>query len=148
MQSRLKNQSGFTLIELLVVMVILGVVAALSYPAYASMVRRARYAEVKQQMGVMARELQVYRVESAQYPPETAIGVQPEGIKNWPDDPPLNGRYDYDNWPVGGGQCYIQIGFVPDNGMPTYPNNQINADPQSFKEFGDDLVLGVQLYDC
>lgn len=149
MKNRPENQqSGFTLIELLVVIVILGVLAALAYPAYASMVRRARYAEVKQQMGAMAKDAQIYLVEQGTYPADTNSGSQPAGITNWPDSAPLNGTYDYDHWGVGGGKCYVQIGFNGDDGQRDYQVHQINADPQTFQEFEDDLVLGVDLYDC
>ncbi len=148
MKSRYQNQSGFTLIELLVVIVILGVLAALAYPAYASVVRRARYGEVKQQMGVMSREIQAYLLENSQYPADTNPGKAPQGIVNWPENPPLSGTYDYDHWGVGGGQCYVQIGFNGDDGQRNYKVHQVNAEPQSFQEFEDDLVLGVDLYEC
>jgi general secretion pathway protein G len=148
MKKRLQNQSGFTLIELLVVIVILGVLAALAYPAYASVVRRARYAEVKQQMGVMSREIQAYLLENGQYPADTNPGSAPKGIVNWPENPPLEGVYDYDHWGIGGGKCYVQIGFNGDDGQRNYQVHQANAEPQSFQEFDDDVVLGIDLYDC
>ncbi|RZM74885.1 type II secretion system protein [Leptolyngbya iicbica] len=147
-RQQIQNQSGFTLIELLVVIVILGVLAALAYPAYSSMVRRARYAEVKQQMGVMAREVQAYLLENGKYPPDTNAGARPNGIVNWPETPPMNGEYDYDHWGVGGGKCYVQIGFNGEDGQRNYQVHQVNAEPQSFLAFEDDLVLGVDLYDC
>lgn len=143
-----EDQSGFTLIELLVVLIILGILAALAFPAYASMIRRARYAEVKQQMGAMAKDIQIHLVENAQYPPDTSPGVKPTGITNWPATPPLNGTYDYDHWGVGGGKCYVQIGFNGEDGLRSYRVHSTNADPQQFKEFEDDLVLGIDLYDC
>jgi len=148
MKTRDEHQSGFTLIELLVVVVILGVLAALAFPAYASMVRRARYAEAKQYMGVMAREVQLYAVENAQYPPDVASGVQPQGVTNWPTDLPFGGTLDYDHWGVGAGQCYVQIGFAGDTPGLSYREHTVNAEPQRFKQFEDDLVLGVDLYDC
>jgi len=148
MKTRVAPQSGFTLIELLVVIVILGVLAALAFPAYASMVRRARYAEVKQAMGTMAREVQMYYVENAQYPPDVGQGDQPQGVVNWPTDPPLNGSFDYDHWGVGAGKCYVQIGFEGDEPGRSYSVHQINAAPQTFEKFEDDLVLGIDLYDC
>ena len=149
MKKRLESQqSGFTLIELLVVILILGVLAALAYPALTSMVRRARYAEVKQQMGAMAKDVQISLMEQGKYPSDTNAGVKPDGIVNWPENPPLNGTYDYDHWGVGGGKCYVQISFNGDDGQRNYPVHQVNTDPQTFQEFEDDLVLGVDLYDC
>lgn len=148
MKPRRENQSGFTLIELLVVVVILGVLAALAFPAYTAMMRRAHYAQVKQQMGSMAKDIQMHMVENAQYPADTVTGVKPDAITNWPDTPPLNGTYDYDHWGIGGGQCYVQIGFNSEAGQRKYPLHSANAAPQQFREFEDDLVLGIALYDC
>lgn len=149
MKTHLKNQqSGFTLIELLVVVIILGVLATLAYPAYSTMVRRSRYAEVKQQMGAMSKEIQIYLLEKGTYPADTNPGNKPEWMVNWPTDVPLNGVYDYDHWGVGGGKCYVQIGFNGDDGQRNYDVHKVNAEPQTFEEFEDDLVLGVDLYDC
>ncbi|MEM6435107.1 MAG: type II secretion system protein [Cyanobacteria bacterium P01_D01_bin.115] len=148
MQTRWNSQQGFTLIELLVVTVILGVLAALALPAYTAMMQRARYAEVKQSMGVMSREVQLYRTEFGQYPPDVNRDVQPEGIVNWPQDAPFGGKYDYDHWGVGGGQCYVQIGFIGASQQMNYPLFTINAQPEKFEEFDDNLVMGVEVYDC
>lgn len=148
MKTRFEHQSGFTLIELLVVIVILGVLAALAFPAYASMVRRARYAEVKQHMGTIAKEVQMHYLENGQYPNDVGAGTPPQGVTNWPDRVPLNGSFDYDHWGVGSGQCYVQIGFNGDDAGRNYSVHQVNAAPQTFEEFEDDLVLGVDLYDC
>lgn len=148
MKTRFEHQSGFTLIELLVVIVILGVLAALAFPTYASMVRRARYAEVKQSMGTIAKEVQIYYLENSQYPADVGADVRPQGVTNWPDPAPLNGSFDYDHWGVGSGQCYVQIGFTGEEAGRNYSVHRVNADPQTFKEFEDDLVLGVDLYDC
>ncbi|MGF1459104.1 MAG: type IV pilin protein [Leptolyngbyaceae cyanobacterium] len=148
MKTRLEHPQGFTFIELLVVIVIISILAAFAYPAYASMVRRARYADVKQAMGTMVTEAQMYHVENAQYPPDVNSGVRPEGFGNWPEEPPLNGTFDYDHWGVGGGQCYVQIGFVAEDNNRDYAIHKVNAPPQQFVEFNDDVVLGVKLYAC
>ena len=150
MNARRNNQSGFTLIELLVVIVILGVLSALAFPAYSSMVRRARYGEAKQQMGTIAREAQIYRIETGSYAPDEVANVQPEGIDNWPDraDIPYESFYDYDHWGVGGGQCYVQIAYGGESGESVYPKHKLNKKPPGFAEFGDNLIKPIAVYDC
>ncbi|MEM9002478.1 MAG: prepilin-type N-terminal cleavage/methylation domain-containing protein [Cyanobacteria bacterium P01_F01_bin.86] len=150
MNARWNHQSGFTLIELLVVVIILGVLSALAMPAYSGIVRRARYGEAKHHMGTMAKEVQIYRVEEGSYPPDVVANTQPEGVENWPEtaDIPYESFYDYDHWGVGGNQCYVQIGYAGESGVSTYPKHQLNKKPPGFREFGDNLVLGVALYDC
>jgi len=147
---RTSNQAekGFTLIELIIVILVLGVIAALALPAYSSMIRRARYAEVKKQMGIVAKEVQMYRVEFGQYPPDVNPRQQPEGVINWPQEVPFDGYYDYDHWGVGPDQCYVQIGFVGEELSRDYKLFESNARPTEFKEFNDDLVLGVDTYEC
>lgn len=150
MNIRRNTQSGFTLIELMVVLVILGALAALAIPAYSAMVRRARYSEAKQQMGTIAKEAEIYRLEVGTYPPDARPNKQPKGIDSWPDkqDIPYMSAYDYDHWGVGDEQCYVQIGYTGESGTRRYPLHQLNKRPPGFKEFGDNLVLGIAVYDC
>lgn len=159
MNLKKKTQSGFTLIELLVVVIILGVLSALAMPVYSSMVRRAKYSEAKQQMGVIAREAKLYLVENGSYPPDVDPDIQPAGVENWPNSDPNVGEvpfseegtgshYDYDHWGVGGNQCYVQVGFTGENGVRNYPQFTINRESPGFEELGDDLILSVALYSC
>lgn len=148
MQTRRQAQQGFTLIELMVVILIMSILAAIALPAYATMLRRARYAEVKQQMGTIAKQAQMYRVEAGQYPPDVNHKQTPEGITDWPQDVPMGGYYDYDHWAVGNNQCYVQIGYVGEALTRHYQILDVNTEPGTFAEFEDNLVLGVDLYEC
>jgi len=145
---RKQTQAGLTLIELLVVVLILGILSSLAFPAYSGLVRRARYAEAKQQMGVVAKEVKLYHMETGSYPPDVGRDVKPSGILNWPQEVPFNSHYDYDHWSVGGNQCYVQIGFGGESGVRAYPTHTLNKVPPGFGEFEDNLVLGVDLYTC
>lgn len=148
MNIRRHAQAGFTLIELLVVIIIVGILASLAFPAYSGMVRRARYSEAKQHLGSMARELQTYHLEKSQYPPDVGGNVKPEGIDSWPTKVPYDSFYDYDHWSVGNNQCYVQIAFAGEDGLGNYPKHTLNKKPPGFMEIEDNLILGVDLYDC
>jgi Tfp pilus assembly protein PilE len=148
MKTRSQAQAGFTLIELIVIILTLGVLVALALPAYANMIRRARYAEARQHMGAISKDLQIYHIEEGTYPADVHGNRQPEGVENWPKSVPYDSYYDYDHWRVGNNQCYVQIGFAGESGQRAYPVHKLNAPPPGFKEFGDNLVLGVALYNC
>jgi prepilin-type N-terminal cleavage/methylation domain-containing protein len=148
MNSSQKTEKGFTLIELTVVVLVLSLLAAIAYPAYASMLRRAQYGKVKHQLGVVGREVQYYSVENGDYPPDADPQVAPEGVTNWPSDAPLEGFYDYDHWSVGGGQCVVQVAFVDETLTRKYDIHAVNAQPGDIKEFDGNLVLGIDVYAC
>lgn len=147
MNIRWNAQSGFTLIELLVVVTITGVLAGLSFPAYSGMIRRARYAEAKQQMGVMAREIELYHVEHGQYPRDTFPKIEPEGIDSWPDreEIPYESFYDYDHWALGGKQCYVRIRYAGESNKLARLRGK---EQLGFTETDDNIELGVALYGC
>lgn len=150
MNTRRNAQSGFTIIELMIVMVILGILAAFAFPAYASLIRRARYAEAKQQMGSIAKSVEIARVENGTYPKDVGPGQRPPEITYWPDqvDIPFSGLYDYDHWGVGDDQCYVQIGYSGDVSGRMYPSFEAIKETPGFKEVADDVVLSIALYEC
>lgn len=142
------KQAGFTLIELMVVVIILGILAAIALPAVASLTRRARYAEARLALNAMAKDLQMYRLEEGGYPADTNGGVAPVGITEWPRKVPFNSKYDYDHWNIGGGRCYVQVGFAGESGVRAYPTHQRIVDAGALEEIDDNLVIGVDEYDC
>ncbi|MEO0537968.1 MAG: prepilin-type N-terminal cleavage/methylation domain-containing protein [Cyanobacteria bacterium P01_A01_bin.123] len=154
MQTRVKpqqvdpKQAGFTLIELMVVVIILGLLAAIALPAVANLTRRARYAEARLALNAMAKDLQMYRLEKGSYPADTNGGIAPTGITEWPTKVPYDSQYDYDHWNIGGGRCYVQVGFAGESGVRAYPSHQRIVDVGALEEIDDNLVMGVDEYDC
>ncbi|WP_187329229.1 type IV pilin protein [Halomicronema hongdechloris] len=143
-----RPESGFTLIELLIVIIVLGILAALAYPSYLNMTRRARYAEAKIAMNAIAKELKIYRAEHNRYPAEVASGERPEGVINWPSRVPFDSSYDYDHWAIAAGECYVQVAFYGENQIRDYTTNVEVVPPPALETIDDDLVLAVERYAC
>lgn len=57
------QEEGFTLIELLVVLIIVGMLAAVSFPNLIAQVGKSREAETKSLVGMVARYQQAYHIE-------------------------------------------------------------------------------------
>lgn len=61
------KQSGFTLIELMVTVVIVAILASIALPSYQEYVRRQRLATAKQEMMVIAGELERFKTKNFSY---------------------------------------------------------------------------------
>ena len=55
---------GFTLIELLVVVLIIGILSAVAMPQYTAAVEKARVAEALQNISVIEKQIDLYRLEN------------------------------------------------------------------------------------
>jgi prepilin-type N-terminal cleavage/methylation domain-containing protein len=77
MFKKLTNQDGFTLIELIMVMIILGILAAVAIPKYASTIEKAEEAAESAVIGQLDAGLEVYATEQ----------LLENGRRSWPDNP-------------------------------------------------------------
>ena len=62
------NQKGFTLIELLIVVAIIGILAAIAIPQFASYRQKAYNAAAQSDLKTMKTELEGYYTDNFQYP--------------------------------------------------------------------------------
>lgn len=101
---------GFTLVEITVVIVVIGILAGITYSLVASDWRnRSYYTRAIGEMNAMGNALNLYVSKYNDYPADEARDI-PAGIKeflsgdyndDWPDAPWPNSVYDYENWPPG-----------------------------------------------
>jgi type II secretion system protein G len=146
-RERSETDGGFTLIEILIVTVIIGILAAIAFPAYQRWIDKTRYAEARIQMNCMAKELQTFKLENGFFPADVSRNVAPQGIQCFyttsSGEVPFDSMYDYENWTAPGGR-HIQIAFLGKNGAKEHPNNTIVFSEPGFYEYGaDDLVLSL-----
>ncbi len=105
----IKNKQGFTIVELCVVMVVIGILAALTYSIIVPHYReKTYYTRSVTEMNAMSNATKLYVAKYNDYPADVSRDV-PAGIKefvqgqqdadNWPSAPWPGSVYDWDNWP-------------------------------------------------
>lgn len=75
MQSANSKQQGFSLIELMVALAIIGILAAVAYPAYTSHVKRGQHSEALAVLNLIAANLEVYASSNGDYTGATIATV-------------------------------------------------------------------------
>lgn len=67
------NNSGFTLVELLIVIVIIAILAAVSFVAYNGITDRANDAAVRQDLSGLKTKIEIYKIDTGVYPEDSAF---------------------------------------------------------------------------
>ena len=88
---RTLKQRGFTLIELMITVAIVGILAAVAYPAYTSHIIKGSRAAAKAQMLDIANREQQFLLANRTYADKTALEASGYGLP-----PEVSVKYDYD----------------------------------------------------
>jgi general secretion pathway protein G len=90
-----KHEAGFTLIELLIVMTIIAILATMAIPRFASAIKHAREAVLKEDLHVMRSAIDSYTMDKQKAPQSLEDLVQDGYLKAIPQDPMT---YSKDTW--------------------------------------------------
>ncbi|MEM9347476.1 MAG: prepilin-type N-terminal cleavage/methylation domain-containing protein [Planctomycetota bacterium] len=101
MQTRLPAvRPGFTLMEILIVVVILGILAAIVIPSFASATEDTRKAAFAQDIRAFETGILRYEIDFGEFPPDGGSGTVPLGLEDyvnvpkWQSGSPIGGVWD------------------------------------------------------
>jgi general secretion pathway protein G len=95
LRRRIQLEAGFTLVELVVVMSIIGILLMLAIPRYATSIRNAREAVLKEDLHVMRAAIDSYTMDKQKAPQSLDDLVQDGYLKSIPEDPMTHSK---DTW--------------------------------------------------
>lgn len=150
MRSRYPTRhAGFTLMEVLIVVVILGILAAIVIPSFASATDDTRKAAFVGDLRTFEQAIHLYQNDHSAWPPDGGSGTVPAGLEpyvkvhKWEGGTPIGGVWDNefnDVVAVGMGVHFNGTGVSRDAAFMTLIDNTVdNGDVStgSFRQFGD-----------
>lgn len=87
----LRSRKGFTIVELLIVIVVIGILAAITIVAYNGIQQRARDAQRATDIKTIAKALELYKVQTGNYP----VPVGSTGQGGWEISVPTASNSDF-----------------------------------------------------
>lgn len=150
-QRRSAGNDGMTLLEVLIVTFVLGILATIAWPSVLNMQQKAYYAEARAKMDAMRDELEMYRLEADDFPPDVNQNTRPAGLTGaWyvATDMPYDSPTDYEHWGVGSDECVVAITWFGRNLTRDSPVHVKSSDRSEFTQYEDDLVLTLSQYSC
>lgn len=95
MRRKTQHEFGFTLVELIVVLSIIGILLMLAIPRYATSIKNAREAVLKEDLHVMRAAIDSYTMDKQKAPQSLDDLVQDGYLKAIPEDPMTHSK---DTW--------------------------------------------------
>jgi general secretion pathway protein G len=90
-----KSEAGFTLVELMIVLMIIGILLVLAIPRYATAVKHAREAVLKEDLQTMRAAIDSYTMDKQKAPQALDDLVQEGYLRSIPVDPMTQSK---DTW--------------------------------------------------
>ncbi len=117
---------GFTLMEILIVVVILGILAAIVIPSFASATEDTRKAAFTQDLRAFEMGILRYEVDHDTFPPDGGSGTVPAGMEDyvnvgkWQSGSPIGGVWDNETDDVVGAGMGIHFNGTGQTRDATY----------------------------
>jgi len=99
-----KSRLGFTIVELMIVVTVIGILALIAIPLFMDSRLRSQDTAFINDLKVLTNHTFLpYSMNSGGYPPESACGIEPNGIHDflpsnfiWTKAPAIGGEWDWD----------------------------------------------------
>jgi prepilin-type N-terminal cleavage/methylation domain-containing protein len=132
-----RNRGGFTLVEILIVVVILGILAALVVPQFASATDEARQGTFVSDIRSIAQAAQLYMARTGQLLPDSGSGTFPNELDGYIDEakwlagPSIGGQWDIERGSFAGMSSGFGVHF---NGGGTPSDEYMEAIDAKFDD--------------